>query len=125
MINYADVSQPTVLYIFSPACVWCNRNLENIKTLAHERGNSYRFIGLSLSDDKLKEFVEARQLNFPVYKNLSPESARLLGIEGTPQTIIVSHEGKVLKNWAGAFGPDLQPEVENFFDLHLPGVSQE
>jgi len=27
-LNYADVAVPTVLYVFTPQCVWCAKNIE-------------------------------------------------------------------------------------------------
>src|SRR5215470_3734953 len=44
-ITYADSNRPTVLYIFTPQCKWCSRNLDNLKTLIDQRGKDYRFIG--------------------------------------------------------------------------------
>ncbi|MEO0250004.1 MAG: redoxin domain-containing protein [candidate division WOR-3 bacterium] len=121
-ITYSGISSPTVLYVFTPTCKWCDRNMGNIRTLASLRGNSYRFVGLSLSKEGLKEYLDAHKLNFPIYKNPSPESIRLLGLGTTPHTIIVSPEGKVLKNWLGAYSGSLQSEVEVYFGLRLPGL---
>jgi redoxin len=121
-VVYAATTHPTVLYFFSPACVWCQRNIENIRMLANLREDSYRFIGVSLSETSLSEYLNAHKFDFPIYKNVSPDSMRGLGIAGTPQTIVVSSEGKVLKNWVGAYGQRLKAEVEAYFDISLPGV---
>jgi len=32
-ISYQDTKEPTVLYIFTPPCSWCARNMDNLKTL--------------------------------------------------------------------------------------------
>src|SRR5258707_3861142 len=52
-VAYNQVSKPTVLYIFTPPCNWCARNMENIKTLVSKESPQYRFIGISLSDQAL------------------------------------------------------------------------
>jgi hypothetical protein len=122
-IRYADSDKPTVLYIFSPACSWCERNTKNINAIAELKGEAFRFIGLSLAEDDLPKYIESHRLGFPIYKGLAPESIQALRISGTPQTIIISPNGVVLKNWFGAFGARTQPEVEEFFNLRLPGLT--
>ena len=47
-IAYLANEPQTVLYIFTPQCKWCTRNLENIRMLAEQAGHDYHFIGLSL-----------------------------------------------------------------------------
>jgi hypothetical protein len=42
---------------------------------------------------------------------------------GTPQTIVISTDGKVLQNWVGAYADKQQMEVEKFFGLTLPGLT--
>ena len=66
--------------------------------------------------------LDAQKLSFPVYSALSPETIKALGLGGTPQTIVVSTDGKVIKNWMGAYTETIQPEVETFFGVRLPGV---
>lgn len=46
----------------------------------------------------------------------------MLGLGATPQTV-VSREGRVVKNWIGAFGPNSQADVEEFFGVQLPGLT--
>jgi len=122
-ITYENAGKPTVLYVLTPSCHWCTRNLKNINALASLRGDSYRFVAVSLSDIRLEEHLNANKLEFPVYKNISPENAGQLGLGSTPQTIIVSPEGKVLRNWVGAYGEALQLEVEKYFSIILPGLT--
>jgi AhpC/TSA family len=122
-ITYGNTNKPTVLYILVPSCEWCVRNLKNINTLVSLRGDYYRFVGVSLTEVGLKEYLDANRLGFPVYKNISRENALQLGLGSTPQTIIISPEGKVLKNWVGAYGEALQQEIEKYFDVGLPGLT--
>lgn len=115
--------QPTILYVFSPLCVWCDRNLDNVKALKSKVEQSHRFIGISLSSDGLIEYANLHQLNFPIYKQPSQETIKQLGLGSTPQTIVISPQGKVLKSWSGAYGSS-KPEVESYFGLKLPGVTE-
>lgn len=121
-ISYADAGKPTVFYVFSPSCVWCDRNTQNINALAGMKGESFRFIGLSLAEEGLAAYVQSHHLTFPVYKNLTPEAVKMLGLGTTPQTIVISPDGQVLKNWSGAYVKPLQPQVEEFFGVRLPGL---
>lgn len=122
-ISYSGDDKPTVFYVFSPTCVWCERNARNINAIAELKGESFRFIGLSLADDGLREYVESHRLNFPVYKSLTPETVQALGLGSTPQTIVVSPDGRVQQNWVGAYGAAIQPQVEGFFNVRLPGLA--
>jgi hypothetical protein len=122
-ISYADSGKPTVFYVFSPTCAWCERNTRNINAVVGLKGDSFRFVGLSLADDGLQGYVESHHFSFPVYKGLTPESVQMLGLGATPQTIVVSPDGRVLKNWVGAYGASVQPEVEEFFNVRLPGLA--
>jgi hypothetical protein len=52
-ILYSEEASPTILYLFSPECDWCTRNLESVKALEKQTARQYRFIGLSLSGRNL------------------------------------------------------------------------
>lgn len=118
------VHLPTVLYVFVPTCHWCERNLENIKFLASARAGQYQFIGLSLNQPELKEYVAGHGITFPVYTRVSPEAIKALRLGGTPQTLVVSPEGRLVKNWLGAYDGDVGSDVEAFFGVRLPGLSE-
>jgi hypothetical protein len=75
---------------------------------------------VSLEDANLKQYVDSYNFSFPIYKSPTPESIRALGLKNTPQTIVISPDGRVLKNWIGIFAERLQPEVEAYFGVRLP-----
>ncbi|HET6975590.1 MAG TPA: TlpA disulfide reductase family protein [Pyrinomonadaceae bacterium] len=120
-ISYDATNKPTVLYVITPSCIWCKRNQANIDKLVEAKANDFRFIGLSLAEDGLKEYVDEHRLKFPVYAGVTNETVQSLGLGSTPQTIVVSSEGKILKVWWGAYLENKQPEVEAFFGIQLPG----
>ena len=123
LISYNRESKNTVLYIFSPLCSWCARNWDNVKTLAKIAGKTNRFFGLALNATNLQEHIRTTQVSFPIYKELSPETISKLELGPAPQTIVVSPNGKIMKNWVGVYGGDIQREVEAFFRVKLPGVN--
>ena len=124
VISYQGTNQPTVLYIFTPPCVWCARNVDNLKTLLDKERGQYRFIGLSLSENTLGEYVAKNDLRLPVYSGLSAETRAAYKLGGTPQTIVISPEGKVLRDWVGAYVGDQKSQVEAFFHVSLPGLRE-
>ena len=42
-----DIGRPTLLYVFSPKCHWCELNRPGIEALARSNAGRYRMIGLS------------------------------------------------------------------------------
>jgi len=124
IISYEQTDLPTLLYVFTPSCGWCAKNMANIKALADQARDRYRIIGLSLSSKNLRGYVAEHSLDFPVYE-VSAESARSYRLGGTPQSIVVSVDGKVLRNWGGAYSGTLQQEIEQYFGVRLPGLPEE
>lgn len=122
-IRFDEVEHPTLLYVFSPACGWCKKNEDNIKSLANQTGDKLRIIGVSLSPDGLVDYVAQR---FPPVKVIKPDSRTTTAyrLSGTPETILVSSQGVVLKVWKGAYNQSMQHEVEDYFHIKLPGLRQ-
>ena len=99
------------------------RNLDNLRTLIDQRGKDYRFIGISLSQEGLEEYLSIQTLPFPVYIDIPKESGDAYKMGGTPQTVVVSSQGQVLQSWVGAYVGDQKSQVEAYFKVTLPGVS--
>jgi peroxiredoxin len=123
-ISYGPDELPTILYVFTPTCGWCTKNIQNIKALAERTKGKYRVIGLSLSSDNLQEYVSRSEFTFPIYSDLSPGATIKYRLGGTPQTIFISSEGKLVKEWKGAYIGTTKQQIETQFGLELPGISQ-
>lgn len=121
VLQYAESERPSLIYVFTPSCQWCARNLENLKALTAHAKDGYRLVGLSL-DPNVEDYVAQAKLDFPIYINASPEMVSAYGLGPTPLTLVVSPSGKVLKSWTGAYGGATQKEVEATFGLALPGI---
>jgi peroxiredoxin len=124
-LNYADVEVPTVLYVFSPQCHWCSRNLENIQYLAGNTSGRFRFVGVSLTNTDLPNYLAHNKFPFQIYQSPSDDVKIAYGFNSTPSTIVVSPSGKVVQYWRGAYSEDLQTEIEGFFQVKLPGLANE
>jgi hypothetical protein len=83
-----------------------------------------RIIGLSLSEEALADYVAKNELKLSVYSGLSTETKEAYKLSGTPQTIVVSPEGRVLQNWMGAYVGNQKSEVEAFFHVSLPDLRE-
>lgn len=112
---------PTIVYYFSPSCAWCERNWSSVSVLARETSSQYRFIALAEAPDVGKT-IEKHNLAFDVVGGLKVPDRRALGFTGTPQTIVVSREGRVLRAWTGAYGDRIRAEIEEYFGVVLPGT---
>jgi hypothetical protein len=115
-------SRPIVLYVFSPTCSWCERNLDNARTIASAAGERYGFLGIVTIDSGIAEYVSSRRLDWPVVKNVPLEILESLKILGTPQTILVDKGGIVLNSWSGALAGPVVDEVEAQLGVRLPGL---
>jgi len=121
-LTYSSSDRPTVVYVFTPACIWCERNLDNLRTLIRMRGREYRFVGLSLSPEGLAQYLTDQKLELPTYTRPSEELLKAYRFHGTPQTIVVSPQGRVIQNWVGAYSDYQKSQVEAFFHVTLPGI---
>lgn len=122
VLEYAGTDLPTVVFIITPKCGWCTKNIMNMRTLVEKASDRYRFVALSIESDGLLNYVTENKLNFPIYTDLPLVPMKQYKLGGTPQTIIVSPKGEVLKVWSGAFEFELETEIEAYFGVPLPGV---
>lgn len=122
-ISPQDSSQPLVIYVFTPQCVWCMRNLANLHKILAEKHDAYRFVGISLTDKDLKTYLLNQKIDIPVFLNPAEQSRSQYRLGPTPQTIVVSSDGKVIQNWVGAYTGAQQADVEKFFGVNLPGLA--
>jgi hypothetical protein len=122
-ISYSPNEHPTIIYVFTPQCIWCQRNLDNLKTLIKERRGEYRFIGISLTDEGVEKYVAEKGLDIPIYSGLSAEARTAYKLGSTPETIAVSPQGQVVQVWGGAYVGEQKSQVEQYFHVTLPGLS--
>jgi hypothetical protein len=121
-IDWGADGRPTLVYVFSPSCHWCARNLENIKALNGSISSRYRIFWLSLSSSGLRKYIEDNNLSVPVYTNAVRLDGGRFVLTETPQTILISPDAKVEALWRGAYSPELQRQIEKRFGVKLPGL---
>ena len=109
-----------VLYVFSPACRWCEANRRAIESLANQEQQNYRFIGVSIVNNGLREYLHEKPLPFPVFVADSHVPRGPFRLSTTPETLVFSPEGSYLRGWSGAYIGPTGESVSNFFSAHLP-----
>jgi hypothetical protein len=98
--------------------------MDNFKEVVTQKEKEYRFIAVSLSKEGLPEYITHHKLTIPVYAIPSIDMQRTYKLGGTPQTIVVSQQGRVVKDWEGAYVGDQKAQVEAFFHVTLPGLRE-
>jgi Peroxiredoxin len=115
-------AQPTVLYVMSPACVWCKKNQEGANALYRSIKGGYRVVGLFTTSENLAQYLKDHPVEFPSYTLASTEVVRSLGLDATPQTVVISPAGKVERAWMGAYLPERVAEIEKYFAISSIGT---
>ncbi len=124
-IQYSDSDLPTVLYMFAPKCSWCQHNLSSLRSFSGQIKNKANLIGISLAYVGTNEYIQENPLPFQVLKDIPADVFELMKLGSTPQTIVISPEGKVLKSWIGAYMGNTKSEIESYFDVQLPEIKLE
>ncbi|HUR21420.1 MAG TPA: hypothetical protein VMZ90_11465 [Vicinamibacterales bacterium] len=113
---------PTVLYYFSPTCVWCDRNWDNIRALEGGAQGRYRVVLVTRARD-VRQYLSERGLALEVVEGISDTVVEAYRFNGTPQTVVASIEGVVSHEWRGAFTPRIERQLEELFGIYLPGIA--
>jgi peroxiredoxin len=122
-----DVARPgktAVLYLFSPGCGWCRRNLPNMRALMTAAGRRFSFVPISLDAEGVSAYWARIGAHGVVYTEPSPATRSAYGFTGTPQTIVIGPDGKIIKDWSGAYTGQLSSEVSSALGVRLPGLSE-
>jgi hypothetical protein len=121
-IDWAAQDKPVVIYILAPGCRWCARNLQNIKTLSAVKKKEFRFIGISILNERIDSYLKEINLSFPVYINPQLQDGRRFAVSSTPTTAIISPGGSVKNVWHGAYSGAIKDEIEGTLSVSLPGL---
>jgi hypothetical protein len=103
--------------------VWCRRNLDSIKALADRSRNRFNFVGISLTTSGFPEYAHAGTLPFPMLAGLQDSFIKAYKLGSTPETIVISPEGRVERAWIGAYVGRTNDEVAAFFGVAVPQPS--
>jgi hypothetical protein len=119
VIDYGSSRVPTVLYVTSPTCSWSARNRPMIQSLAAQKAKDFRFIAISTGPNSSRAASNPEDLGFPIYGNVAQAAAVTYSLSSTPQTLVISPAGKLLRRWKGAYIGDQRVEIERYFGVKL------
>jgi len=118
-LDYARSGKTTLLYVFSPTCHWCERNLANIKAVVAGRPD-LNIVGVNIGP-KLDD-TTVQGLPFATILRRDSATVGAYRFAGTPATILVSPDGRVLQAWAGAYAGKTASDVSKALAVNLPGL---
>ena len=121
-LRFDEVNLRTLIYVLRPKCSWCERNEANLKSLIKQAPGRYRLILLTLDEVGVEDYRKERKIDVPVY-NVSVQTLIAYGLGGTPETLLVSSDGTLLRDWVGAYLPDQQQQIQDTLGISpLPGL---
>ncbi len=116
---------PTVLYLESTTCHWCQQNRANLEQLAAQSVGRYRLVRLVLEKaDHLEPEIPENQ-NIRVLFQPTVESRLTMDLTSTPTTVFISSDGKITKIWKGAYNQERKIDIEDVLGIKLPGIKEE
>lgn len=119
------LGKPLLVYWMSPDCAWCLRNEANMKALILGLRDRMRIVLLTPSVGTAAGYDALGRLGEPILGEPDAATAKALRLGGTPETIVVSPEGRVEKVWTGAYLDHAKTEIQSYFGLALPGLVPE
>lgn len=98
--------RPVVLAFFASWCVLCRSDLPVVAAVAtaeRRAGDAVQFIGIDGNDPPADGWAFARSahVQFPVASDQQEAVARQIGLDGLPDTVLVSPSGQVVRIMAG------------------------
>jgi hypothetical protein len=121
--NYSD-QRDILLYYWSPTCVWCSRNAENMRVLVPAIRPRYAFVAPTSLPASTED---AERMGLPpdaVLSSVPRDFLREAQLNVTPQLLLVERGGTIKKVWTGALSGRALAEVEEVLHAKLPGITR-
>lgn len=121
-IDYGQDSRKTVLLVLSPRCHACEENMPNWEAIINGLDRrSFRLAAVSLQSEGFKEYAIRHGINqVPVLTKIDPKYRVTYNLALTPQTILITADGKVEKVWTGVLREEDKQDVELALNVRLP-----
>ena len=113
---------PTVIYVFSPACIWCKMNLTAAKGLIAGVTGRYRVVGISPTRVGLSDYLRKAHFELPVYVMAPKQNS--LHLTKTPETIVVSKDGTVTNVWLGAYSKPIAGDIFHTLGVRVASIDE-
>lgn len=106
MLHWQSLNTPTLVYVWGEWCGYCQLTSDSVEKL-HQQGVPVISVALQSGDEaSVREYMQTKQLSFPVINDPQGALARQLNISTTP-TFWWVKEGKVLyasSGWSSYWG---------------------
>lgn len=93
-INPVNEEGPVLLYFFAEWCPICSVQHDVISSLSEQ----YPVIAIAMQSgnlEQVKNYVEQKQLGFPVINDHDGRISRLYGVNGVPASFIIDRKGAI------------------------------
>lgn len=114
-VAYGTKERTTILYVFSPSCIWCARNSDAVNALNAALSGKYGILGLSLDSEDLAAYVQGHNIAFPVLTHIPDSVTSTYRLWSTPATLVIGPDGTVIRTWVGAYTRSTKSEIEISF----------
>jgi len=122
-LEWEDRTRPMVLYVYSPKCRWCERNVGSLRSLVAQASGRFDVIGISvLRDEGRRTYLIDRGIPMPAFFFKSGAMQQGYRFGQTPQTIVVGAKGVVLANWV-PYTSDIQLNIRSILGVTVPAVT--
>jgi hypothetical protein len=113
-----ELGPRSLIYLFTTSCPYCEKNMQTWQGIAGQALSKGLRVGAiclntaSKSRDSLFGYVREHQINFPVYDvSDANEFRKTNNVQGVPQTMICSADGKIERVWRGVLADDAVAEI--------------
>lgn len=102
-----EFDAPVVLNVWATWCTPCKAELP-VKLEALQRyGDQFTLLGVNLTTSEtgvpaVRSYVEQHGITYPVVLDRAGRIASLIGVRGTPTTVIIDREGEIVRRRFGA-----------------------
>ena len=106
--------RPTILYYFSATCKWCSLNWPALQELERTTRGRWRLVAIT-RDTEIPDIG-----SIEMYGGLNSALPQKLGFTGTPYTIAIGADARVLSAWSGAYRGEIAQAIGSYFGVVLP-----
>ncbi len=120
-IGYGQDERKTLLLVFSPHCGACKDNMPAWQTIINGIDKSaYRVVAASLKNEEVREYAHKHSLTgVPVIADVDAKCKLDYVMAVSPQTILISPEGRAEKVWIGKLQGAEKEDVSRTLNVEL------
>ena len=107
-VTYDDPSRLTLVYVFSPACHYCNENWPNwSRLMSKARPEAVRIVAVDITGRSTADYIAQHHLEgLPLFRGVDYATLAAYNILAVPATLLVRPDGTVERSWKGVLSPE-------------------